>query len=167
MSIQIYHPNKNNTGFACSFSQSSKDNAIFATLIKQSTWDQKNQIGTFSASRNDPLKQVNVKLAQVEAAAILDALDRGREFSTVHDGDKQLKAIRFNQWMNKVSEGEKPSQRGYSFSIAVTDKEDSSAKNSFYIGLTFPEGRLIREFLIHALNKSFQKQENLPEKKSF
>jgi hypothetical protein len=165
--IAIYHPSKNNNGFACSFSQSEKDDTIFATLIKQSTWDPQNQIGTFKASRNDPAKQVNVKLGQVEVAAILDSLDRNREFSTMHDGDKQIKSIKFTPWMNKVSEGQKPTQRGYSFSITITDKEDSSAKNSFYIGLTFPEGRLIREFLIQALAKSFSKAVKNSNQESF
>jgi len=153
--IAIYHPSKNNNGFACSFSQSFKDGTIFTTLIKQSTWDAENQIGTFKASRNDPQKQVNIKLAQVEVAAILDSIDRNREFSTMHDGDKQIKSIKFAPWMNKVDDGQKPTQRGYSFSITITDKQDSSVKNSFYIGLTFPEGRLIREFLIQALAKQF------------
>jgi Whirly transcription factor len=124
-SIHTYHPNKNNTGFA------------------------------FKASKDDPTKNVNIKLGQVEVAAILDCLDRNRPFSTMHDGDKQIKSIQFVPWMNKVAEGEKPTQKGYSFSISITDKQDSTSKNSLYIGLTFPEGRLIREFLMFALNKSF------------
>ena len=164
--LAIYHPNKNNTGFACSFSQSDKDNTIFATLIKQSTWDAQNHIGGFKESRNDPNKNVSIKLGQVEVAAFLDCLDRNREFSTMHDGDKQIKSIKISPWMNKVPEGEKPTQRGFSFSITVTDKEDSSAKNSLYIGLTFPEGRLIREYLISALSKSFIKESRNPNQDS-
>jgi len=153
--IQLYHPNKNNTGFACSFSQSDKDNTIFATLLKQAGWNAQQGIGTFKESRNDPKKNVNIKLETVEATAILDCIDRGRAFSTMHDGEKQIKCIQFSPWMNKVAEGEKPTQRGFSFSISVTDKDDSTTKNSFYIGLTFAEARLIREFLVFALAKSF------------
>jgi hypothetical protein len=153
--IQLYHPNKNNTGFACSFSQSDKDNTIFATLLKQSGWNSQLGVGTFKESKNDPKKNVNIKLESVEVAAILDCIDRGRAFTTMHDGEKQKKSIQFSPWMNKVAEGEKPTQRGYSFSITVTDKDDSTTKNSFYIGLTFPEARLVREFLIFALGKTF------------
>lgn len=152
---QIYHPNKNNTGFACSFTQSDKDRTIFATLIKQSGWDPNKKIGIFRDSRNDPNKNVNIKLESVEVAGILDCVDRNRPFSTMHDGKKYIKSIQFVPWMNKVPEGEKPTQKGYSFSITVTDKEDSTSKNSFYIGLTFAEARLIKEFLIFSLRKTF------------
>lgn len=155
MSVQIYHPNKNNTGFACSFSQSDKDKTIFATLIKQSSWDLNKKIGIFKDSKNDPKKNVNIKLELTEVAGILDCIDRNRPLSTMHDGEKHIKSIQFSPWMNKVPEGEKPTQKGYSFSITVTDKEDSTSKNSFYIGLTFPEARLIREFLIFSLRKTF------------
>jgi hypothetical protein len=152
MPIHIYKPNKNNTGHACSFSQSDKDGTIFATLIKQSGWDTTNQIGTFKDSRNDPTKNVNIKLGQVEVAAILDCLDRSRAFSTMHDSDKSIKSIKFEPWMSKE---EKPVQKGFSFSITTTDKQDSTSKNSLYIGLSFAEGRLAREFLMFALQKSF------------
>jgi hypothetical protein len=159
--LHIYHPNKNNTGFAASFSQSDKDGTIFASIIKQSGWNTEKSIGTFSGNKNDPTKNTNIKLGQVEAAAILDCLDRNRAFSVVHDSDKYMKSIKFEPWMNKLSEesikaGEKPVCKGYSFSITITDKQDSTSKNSFYIGLNFAEGRLIREYLIFALSKSFE-----------
>lgn len=161
MPLHVYHPNKNNTGFACSFSQSDKDNTIFGSLIKQATWDANNQIGTFKGSKADPTKNVNVKFEDVEVAAILDCLDRNRPFSTVHDGEKSMKAIKFEPWLERLSEesikeGKKPNQKGFSFSVTVTDKQDSTTKNSFYIGLTYAEGRLIREYLIFALSKSFE-----------
>ena len=161
MPVHLYKPNKNNSGHACSFSQSEKDGVIYASLIKQSGWDAQKQIGTFRASKNDPTKNVNIKLAQVEVAAILDCLDRNRGYSAFHDADKVTKVIRFEPWMNKLSEEsvkakEKPVQKGYSFSITITNKEDSTApKNSFYVGLSFAEGRLIREYLMFVLNKSF------------
>jgi len=156
MPIHIYHPNKNNTGFACSFSQSDKDGTIFATLIKQAGWDAEKSVGSFKDSRNDPTKHVNIKLGQVEVAAILDCLDRNRPFSTVHDSDKSIKTIKFEPWMNKSNDDvSKPTQRGFSFSISIADKQDSTSKNSLYLGITFPEGRLIREYLIFALQSQF------------
>lgn len=158
MPIHIYHPNKNNTGFACAFSQSDKDGTIFSTIIKQSSWDGEKQVGAFKESRNDPTKNVSIKLSQVEVASILDCLERNRPFSTVHDSEKTLKTIQFVPWMNKpATPNEKPTQRGFSFSIAIADKQDSTSKNSLYIGITFPEGRLIREFLVHALQTQFSK----------
>ena len=70
----------------------------------------------------------------------------------MHDSDKSIKSIKFEPWMSKE---EKPVQKGFSFSITTTDKQDSTSKNSLYIGLSFAEGRLVREFLMFALQKSF------------
>lgn len=153
MPIHLYKPNKNNSGHACSFSQSDKDGTIFATIIKQSGWDSEKQVGSLKESRGDNTKNVSIKLGQVEVAAILDCLDRSRPFSTMHDGDKQIKSIQFVPWMSK---DEKPIQKGYSFSITITDKQDSTSKVSLYIGINFAEGRLIREYLMYALSNSFE-----------
>jgi hypothetical protein len=156
--IQLYHPNSQNKGFCCSFSQSPKDQTIYATILKQSNWNAEKKIGSFSDSRNDPTKNVSIKLAQVEVAAILDCLDRNRPFSSYHDSDKQGKSILFGPWLTKPAEGEKPLQKGFTFSVNITDKQDSTAKNALYIGLTFSEGRLIREYLIHCLQKAFSSE---------
>lgn len=158
MPIHVYHPNKNNSGFACAFSQSDKDGTIFATIIKQSGWDAEKSVGSFKESRNDPTKNVSIKLGAVEVAAILDCLERNRPFSTVHDSDKSLKTIQFVPWLNKPANAtDKPTQKGFSFSIAVADKQDSTTKNSLYIGITYPEARLIREFLVYSLQTQFSK----------
>lgn len=153
--IHIYHPNKNSTGFACSFWNSDKDSTIFATLVKQSGWDDKTQNGTFKASFEDVTKHVNIKLSDTEAAAILDCIERNRPFSSFHDNEETPKTIQFSPWMTKPTDGTTPVIKGYSFAITVTNKQDSTQKNSFYIGLTFPEARLIREYLLFCLNRHF------------
>jgi len=153
--IHIYHPNKSVKGFACSFWYSEKDSTIFATLIKQSGWDEQSQNGTFKDSLNDPTKKVNVKLDYVEAAAILDCVERNRPFKAFHDNEESPKSIAFTPWMQ--GEGTAATQRGYSFSITVGSKQDSAFKNSFYIGLTFAEARLIREFIVNAMHKHFNR----------
>lgn len=157
--IYIYRPNKSVKGFACSFWVSDKSGCLFATLIKQSGWDEKTQHGTFKASKNDPLRQVNIKLSGVEACGILDCIERGRPFQTYHDFG-ELRAISFVPWMftPATEEGQPkaaPAQKGYSFS--VTNNPKDANKNSFYIGMTFAEGRYLREFLIHFLHWSFDK----------
>lgn len=153
--VHVYHPNKNVKGFACSFWYSKKHNHLFATLIKQSGWDENTQNGTFKGSLNDPTKKVSIKLSDFEAAAILDCIERNRPFTTFHDGEEFPKAISFVPWMNNSS-GEAPAtQRGYSFSISVNNKSDAANKNSFYIGLTFAEARYIREYIIYCLHASF------------
>lgn len=151
--IHVYHPSKTIKGFACSFWYSSRNNSVFATLIKQSGWDDKNQNGLFKGNLNDPTKKVTIKLSWVEVGAILDCIDRNRPFSTYHDQDDFPKTIQFQPWTNTLDG--KVSQRGFSFSVNVGDKQDSTSKNPFYIGLTYPEARYIREFLLYSLNLSF------------
>ena len=150
--LHVYHPNKAVKGFACSFWYSEKDNAVFATILKQSGWDDKNGNGVFKDSKNDPTKKVNIKLSAFEVGSILDCIERNRPFSSFHDHDETPKSIGFNPWMN----GE--TLKGYSFAVTVTNKKDTTSKNSFYIGLTFGEARTIREFLVYSLHKIFSKK---------
>lgn len=156
--LHIYHPNKSIKGFACSFWISNRDNSLFATLIKQSGWDNENQNGLFKGSMNDPSKKVNIKLSSIEACAILDCIDKNIPFTTFHSNDESPKSISFTPWMTSKTneENETQTQRGYSFSITVGRKEDPS-KNSFYIGLSFAEARLIREFIVFSLHQSFNR----------
>jgi hypothetical protein len=162
MAIHLYHPNKAVKGFAASFWYSDRDDTVFATLIKQSGWDDQKQNGIFKGNLDDPNGRVNIKLDYVEIAAILDCIERGRPFNNFHDHDNTPKTITFTPWIDKTNN----QQKGYSFTITVTSKEDSTHKNPFYIGLTFAEGRLIREFLIFTLNSHFQHLRSVNQLKS-
>lgn len=148
--VHIYHPSKSGKGFAASFWYSERDKTVFATLLKQSGWDEKTQNGIFKGNIDNPEGRVNIKLDFIEASAILDCIERGREFKSFHDNDETPKQIAFTPWI-----GQDGKQKGYSFSVTVTNKQDTSYKNSFYIGLTFAEGRLIREFFIFTLHQHF------------
>jgi lysyl-tRNA synthetase class I len=146
--LHIYHPSPSVKGFAASFWYSDRDDAVFATLIKQSGWDSNTQNGTFKESLKDPNKHINIKFNFTEVAAILDCIDRNRPFTTVHDSEKSSKSINFVPYIPKSKNPEEKSvQSGFSFSITVTDKENNS-KNSFYIALKYHEAREVREFLI-------------------
>lgn len=156
MPVHIYHPNKVSSGFACSFSDGLNGDCMFASILKQSGWNESTRTGTFKASLDDKNSFANIKLSDLEVAAILDCVERGRPFSTYHDGDVP-KTIQFTPWFSKqVNEDtNKPDQRGFSFAITVSSKEDPTIKNSFYIGLNFAEARLIREYLLNSLNSHF------------
>lgn len=155
--IHYYHPNKASTGSACSFADSMNNDCVYASILKQSGWDEKSGNGTFKASLDDKTQSVTVKLSDLEVAAILDCIERGRPFSTYHDGDS-AKQIQFVPWFSKtpVDEGKKPEQRGFSFSVTSTlVNGEESAKHSFYIGLKFEEARLLREYLVNALHSHY------------
>ncbi len=164
MAIHIYHPTKTVKGFACSFSESSKDGSFYASIIKQAGYDDKTGNGTFKDSLKDPNKHVNIKLSAIELGGILDCIERNRPFSSFHDAEVVIKGISFSPWMNKPiadEEGKTPAaiQNGFSFSVNVTNKDDK-AKNSFYIGLNFAEARTIREYLIWLLHRRFDSGSN-------
>jgi hypothetical protein len=160
MSIHIYHPNKAVKGFACSFWYSKRNGCLFATLIKQSGWDNENQNGVFKGSLNDPSKKINIKLTEIEACGILDCIERNRPFTNYHNFEEGIsKSISFTPWMSraeKAADGTDipPVIKGYSFSVTEDNKKDNT-KNSFYIGFTFAEARYIREYLIHYLHVTF------------
>jgi|GEM_PF-6654525 hypothetical protein len=157
MAIHVYHPSKSLKGFAASFWYSDRNDTVFATLIKQHGWDDASKTGTFKGSLTDPTKKVNVKLAFVEAAAILDCIERQRPFSAFHDNEENPKTIKFEPWLTN---GDNPIQKGFSFSITVKSKQDTTFTNPFYIGLTFAEAREIREFLIFVMHEHFARDLN-------
>jgi len=159
--IHIYHPNKGVKGFACSFWRSDRHGDLFATLIKQSGWDEATKRGTFKASLDDPNKRITVKLSAVEACAILDCIERNRPYNNYHNFDSSPKAVSFTPWISTPvpdMDGTKlpPVQQGFSFAVTGTNKTDASVKNHFYIGLTYAEARYIKEFLLHYLSTTFR-----------
>ena len=75
MSIQIYKPNKNNTGFAFSFyiaeNQKTQNPTLFLNAIAQHSWDAKKRIGSFSGSKEDPEKTFPSSLTSLSVELLL------------------------------------------------------------------------------------------------
>lgn len=151
MSISYYKPNSKNTGSACSFWLSPKDNRFYACIIKQDSWNAAKRTGSFSQNTENPQKKVIVKFSNVEIGGILDAIDNNRGFSGYHDGatTQFSTALKFEPYTRDGS------QIGFSFMVTKSSKEDATKKTSFVIGLSFSEGRLLKEYLTFLLNRSF------------
>ena len=149
--IQFYKPNSKNTGSACSFWLSPKDNRFYACIIKQDSWNAAKRTGSFAQNAENPEKKVVVKFSDVEIGGILDAIDSNRGFSAYHDGatTQFSTSLKFEPYMREGS------QVGFSFMVTKSSKEDTTKKISFVIGLSFPEARLLKEHLSFLLNKSF------------
>jgi hypothetical protein len=147
--IQFYKPNKKVTGSACSFFLND-DGSIMASLIKQDGWNNQKGTGSFSKNKDNPNGRVYVKLGETEIAAIVDALDSNRKWSTYHRSSKQSLQINFGPYERS---GE---QIGFSFSVNKQDSEDSTNKVGFIIGFNFGEGRYLKEFLSFLLNERFK-----------
>lgn len=150
--ISFYKPNSKNTGTACSFSVNPKDQSIWSSLIKQSSWNDSKKIGSFSENQNNPNKSVKIKFSLTEAAGLLDALEKSLEFSAYHTSEKQSTQIKFSPY---IKDGK---HVGFSYIVNKTDKQNSENKQSYLIGFYFNEARLVKEFLSYALNSIFESQ---------
>jgi len=106
MSIQIYKPNKSNTGFAFSFyiGENSKNNSssLFINAIAQHSWDDKKRLGSFSGSKSDPEKNISIKFNEFECGAIISCITNRFEWSTYHAYEDNKTQIRFTPWDKEV-----------------------------------------------------------------
>jgi hypothetical protein len=147
--ISFYKPNSKNTGTACSFSVNEKDSSIWSSLIKQASWNDAKKVGSFSQNQNNPAKSVKIKFSLTEAAGILDAIERGTEFSAYHTSEKQTTQIKFSPYIKDEK------HVGFSYMVSKTDKQNSENKQSYVIGFYFNEARLLKQFLSYALDSVF------------
>lgn len=158
MPLAFYKPNKTNRGFCCSFNYSSKDNVVYAQLLRQVSWDETNKIGKFKDDSNNPDNKVSIKLGEVELAGIIDSIETNRGetgFSVFHKTETgPNKSINFKPYLREGT------QIGFSFNITQTDKQDSTKKLSWYIGFNYAEGVLVREYLKWCLFMIFSNQSN-------
>ena len=147
--IHFYKPNAKVTGTACSFFFNTEEKAFFSQMIKQASWDSSKRQGSFVKNKGVADKSVIVKLSAAEIGGVLDSIESNREFSAYHSSKNQISKIKFGKY-----EGE-GKQVGFSYSVNKENKEDSTSNTSFIIGFTFGEARLLKQYLMKALDASF------------
>jgi len=150
--ISFYKPNSKNTGTACSFSVNPKDESVWSSLIKQSSWNDSKKIGSFSENQNNPNKSVKIKFSLVEVAGLLDSLEKNSEFSAYHSSEKQSTQIKLSPYIKDNK------QVGFSYIVTKTDKQNSENKQSYLIGFYFNEATLLKYFLRYSLDSVFESQ---------
>lgn len=155
MSVQIYKPNPKVTGAALSFQASDRDGSLYVNIIRQASWDGNRKKGAFAENRNKPGHSAVIKLSQVEAGSIIDAIERWDKFSAFHSSPKKTTQISF-----ALAEGDPPT--AFIFKLTQTDAADTTQKASFFIPISFGEARLIKEYLIHYLHKNFRLKSDKP-----
>ena len=141
------------TGCACQFYLNHNDGSFFSTLIKQASWDAGKKTGSFQGNKQDPSKNVIIKLSVTEVAGFIDAIERNAEFKGYHSSSQQVVQFSFGPYMRN---GE---QVGFSYSVSKQGKEDTTKKSSFLMGLYFNEAALLRMHLKFLLDKNFEAQE--------
>jgi hypothetical protein len=106
MSIQIYKPNKNNTGFAFSFyigePRGNHTPNLFLNAIAQHSWDSSKRLGSFSGNKNDPDKNISIKFNEFECGAIINCINNRYEWNTYHAFEQNKTQIKISPWDKKV-----------------------------------------------------------------
>lgn len=151
MNLQFYKGNKKITGTACSFQ--AKGASLFVNFIKQHSWNDARNVGSFRENAKNPEKSGVVKFTPTEAAGIVDAIDRNTEYTYYHTSKNGNSMGKFCAY---IRDGK---QIGYSFNATKESKGDSVNKNSFLIGFSFAEAILVKQFLLRFISESFTKIE--------
>ena len=165
MSLQIYKPNKSNTGFAFSFyigeDRKTKMPILFLNAIAQHSWDSSKRLGSFSANKDNPDKNLSIKFNETEVGAIISSIDNRFEWSTYHSFEDNKTQIRLTPWdkENKVSKVNQKTKETYeetqkvpAFGLVVT----RNGNQTFKISLEPGEAQCLKsvcKFLLHMKNE--------------
>ena len=109
MSIQIYKPNKSNTGCAFSFSmgydKKTNEPTLFVSSIMQHSWDDSRKRGSFLANKDLPEKTATLKFNEFECGAIINSIKNRFTYETFHKFENNKTVIKFTPWdkQSKIS----------------------------------------------------------------
>jgi hypothetical protein len=169
MSIQVYKPNKNNNGFAFSFSmgddKKSGEPVLYVSSIAQHSWDDKKRIGSFIGNREKPNKNLNLKFNEFECGAIISCLKNRYEYSTFHKFEDNKTTIKFSPWDKKTKiQKFNPSTKNYdetsqlvpAFGISIT----KNGSNTFKLPLEPGEVECLRVFIESILSQIYSYRAN-------
>lgn len=135
MGLKIYKPNKKVTGHACHFELTSTGDGkgVYLNMVKQTGWTNGN--GSFKGG-----DQIKIKFNETEVAGMIDSIESERKLDLFHSSDKTGQTtINFGPYTGK----------GHSLAVRRGDK-------TFLMGLTYPERRNLKEWLIFALQRMHQ-----------
>jgi hypothetical protein len=156
--IQIYKPNKSNTGHAIRASVNSKDGVLYINFIKQTGYDEARHIGSFKGGTS-----ASVKFNIWEIGALIDSFSRNQQYKSIHTSPGKTVNISAGPYSLDKSDPSKIS--GYGISISVkAEKMENPIK--FSIPFNFGERQVFIEYLKFALNKAFSASHSA-EKKEF
>ena len=106
MAQQFYNAKPDKTGCGCGFSFDSKNRAVYASFVQQSSWNAQTKTGAFNGEK------INLKLSVSEAGAIIYAIDHLEAFSAFHDTSKGNYADKYTTQISFMPFGPKDSEGG-------------------------------------------------------
>lgn len=155
--IQIYKPNKSNTGAACSFGvKYDEDNlsrsSIFLNIIKQHSWNEQTGNGSFSENKDDKENSIAIKFNIFEAGKMISAINDFRPVAFFHKTEDYTTQISITPWAKKYDFNERGSKKEYTekcFGVSV-----SRNGNTFKIPLDSGEIECVKIFLQKCISKT-------------
>jgi hypothetical protein len=142
--IQFYKANPKVSGTACSFSVNPKDKSVYASLIKQKSWDDKSKTGRFDAD-----SKCITKLNVMELGAIINAIDTKSDWSAYHG--TQTRATKMN--FSPYSQGD---NHGFNFRVTADSKEDSEKKSTYSMGFRYGEAEALKQYFVFSMHSIYQ-----------
>lgn len=142
--IQFYKANPKVSGTACSFSVNPKDKSVYASLIKQKSWDDKTKTGRFDADN-----KCITKLSTMELGALINAIDAKTDWSAYHGTQTRATKMNFSPYSQGGNEG-------FNFRVTADSKEDSEKKSTFSMGFRYGEAEVLKRYFIFSMNAIFQ-----------
>lgn len=169
--LQLYRPNKENTGCALSFgfgaSKKSNEVNLYVGAIKQASWDAATGNGSFKANAKNPEKTVNVKMSDWEVGGLIAALTGVDRFTAYHENSfaKTVTTMTVSAYIPlkvKDSKGQwventEQIQRGFSVYI----NRDKTLE--FKAAISFGEAATIVEFLRVGIQEKFMTTSDYPQ----
>ncbi len=142
--IQFYKANPKVTGTACSFSVNPKDKSVYASLIKQKSWDDKTKTGRFDAD-----SKCITKLSTMELGALVHAIESKTDWSAYHGTQTRATKMNFAPYSQGGNEG-------FNFRVTADSKEDSENKATYSMGFRYGEAEVLKEFFRFSMQLIFQ-----------
>jgi len=147
MSINIYKPNKSNSGFAFSFSKGkdkrTEEPILYIKALAQYSWNESKRLGSFSENKNVPEKNINLKFNEFECGEIISCFKKRHYYDSFHKFESNKTSIKFSPWdkKNKITKinpqtkkFEETTQTVPAFGISVTRNGNQNFKISLEPG---------------------------------
>ena len=159
--IQIYKPNKSNTGCAMNVqigrAGKKRELAVFIQSILQFSWDDSKKTGSFSGNREDKDKNITFKLTEAECGSIISAIKARHEFSAFHSHENNKTTIKLTPWDKEIkSKGPKGDYSYTQPAFGLTLVRNGN--QTFKVPLECGEARNIAALLEMFLQKLYQER---------
>lgn len=161
MRLQVYKANSKNTGSAAEFNigfQRDKFSnfrpEFYVKLIKQSSWDDSNKVGSFKGNVGDKEKSVTTKFNIFELGGILEAFKQRTPWSNFHTFKDDKTTFLLTPWDKTTTVKLKTSGSWKDETIPVRAFGFSVTRNKNYFSIPLEPGEV--QALIQLINYFFK-----------